>query len=231
MTTSIKFTISIVILVFLGAGIYISVRHKDFFQKTDSTPNMTEAKNLAVPFTPQAPQADWSEPWQNACEETSIIMATNFYKDKNITPEQARKQILEIFSIKNQKFGKSEDESMSRIAEIINAANVGWTATLSINPELNAIKEEIAKNHPVIAPVDARLLVGSQYEGGPVDYHVLVISGYDDKTEEFIVQDPGTKTGKNDRYGYQNFYDSINDYLPKVTPSGRKAVLFTAPKE
>jgi len=191
---------------------------------------MSTEKNLPVPFTSQAPQADWSEPWQNACEETSIIMANNFYKDKNITPEQAKKQILEVFRLKNEHFGKSEDESMSRIAEIINAADLGWTATLSINPELNAIKEEIAKNHPVIAPVDARLLIGSQYKGGPIDYHVLVISGYDDKTEEFIVQDPGTKSGKNDRYGYQNFYDSINDYLPHSNPSGRKAVLFTAPK-
>ena len=157
-------------------------------------------------------------------------MANNFYKGKNITPEQAEKQILEVFTVKNNHFGNSADESMSRIAEIINAANLDWTATLSVNPELNAIKEEIAKNRPVIAPVDARLLIGSTYEGDPVDYHVLVISGYDDTTEEFIVQDPGTKNGKNNRYGYENFYMSINDYLPQATPSGRKAVLFTSPK-
>lgn len=187
------------------------------------------AKNLDVPFTPQAPQGNWSEPWQNACEETSIIMASNFYKDKGLTPEQAKQQILQVFNVKDKEFGSSKDESMERIAEIVNAANLGWTATVSVNPELNAIKEEIAANRPVIAPIDVRLLYGSPIPGS-VDYHVLVISGYDDKSEEFIVQDPGTRTGKNDRYGYENFYKAINDFSPSVSPSGRKAVLFTKPQ-
>lgn len=186
------------------------------------------AKNLEVPFTPQAPQENWSEPWQNACEETSVIMASSFYRDKNLTPEEARQQILAVFDIKNKKFGESKDESMERIAELVNGADLGWKAELSVNPELNAIKEEIAQNHPVIVPIDVRLLHSSPIPGS-VDYHVLVISGYDDKTKEFIVQDPGTKSGKNDRYDYEEFYKAINDYLPNASPSGRKAVIFTRP--
>lgn len=186
-------------------------------------------KNLDVPFTPQAPDGNWSEPWQNACEETSIIMATNFYKDKSLTREKAKEQILQIFAVKNKEFGTSKDESMERIAEVVNAAQLGWKAEVSANPELNAIKKEIAANRPVIAPVDAELLAGSPI-ADTVKYHVLVISGYDDKTEEFIVQDPGTKNGKNDRYGYDNFYKAINDYLPGSSPSGRRAVLFTRPQ-
>lgn len=186
------------------------------------------AKNLDVPFTPQAPQGNWSEPWQNACEETSIIMATNFYKNKGITPEQAKEQILGVFAAKDKKFGQSRDESMERIAEMVNAAKLGWTAQVSVNPELNAIKAEIMANRPVIVPVDAKLLAGSPIADS-VTYHVMVISGYDDKTKEFIVQDPGTKTGKNHRYGYENLYKAINDYLPGSFPSGRKAVIFTKP--
>ncbi|HRH32608.1 MAG TPA: C39 family peptidase [bacterium] len=224
-----KFSFVILISVIIVSGLVYASIHFYKVEKIDSENSIPEKKNLSVPFTSQAPQADWSEPWKNACEETSIIMANNFYKDKNITAEQAKKQILQVFAIKNKEFGKSTDESMERIAEIVNAAGLDWTAVVSVNPELNAIKEEIAQNHPVIVPVDARLLVGSQYDGGPVEYHVLVISGYDDKSEEFIVQDPGTKNGKNDRYGYENFYKAINDFLPSATPSGRKAVLFTKP--
>jgi hypothetical protein len=156
-------------------------------------------------------------------------MADNFYKDENITPEKAREQILKILAIKEMSFGESKDESMERIAEIVNLAELPWQATVSINPLLNDIKKEIAAGRPVIVPIDARLLQNSPYKG-ELDYHVLIISGYDDARQEFIVQDPGTKGGKDDRYDYQNFYSAINDFLPNATPSGRKAVLFTAPK-
>ncbi len=221
---------ALVTCVVIGVLIVIGVAF--FLRPTSNEGEAAEpvpvAKNLDVPFTPQAPQGNWSEPWQNACEETSIIMANNFYKDKGVTPEQAKQQILEVFNVKNKEFGASKDESMERIAEIVNAAQLGWTAAVSVNPELNAIKEEIAANRPIIAPVDVRLLHDSPIPGS-VDYHVLVISGYDDKTEEFIVQDPGTRTGKNDRYGYENFYKAINDFSPNAFPSGRKAVLFTKP--
>lgn len=33
---------------------------------------IADSINLAVPFTSQAPTGDWSEPWQNACEEASF---------------------------------------------------------------------------------------------------------------------------------------------------------------
>jgi hypothetical protein len=205
------------------ASVYAIIKEKDTF------PGIPRKKNLNVPFTTQAPKQDWHEPWLNACEETSIIMADNFYKDKKISPEQARQQILKVLEIKEQNFGKSKDESMERVAEIINLANLNWTAHVSVNPLLNDIKKELAENRPVIAPVDPRLLKNAPYDTS-LKYHVLVISGYDDDKNQFIVQDPGTKGGKNDRYGYDNFYKAINDFLPNASPSGRKAVLFTAPK-
>jgi len=208
----------------IAAGAYGAYRYQ-----RDLNLDFPALKNLNVPFTSQAPQANWEEPWQNACEETSIIMADNFYKDRGITPKQAREQILTIFSVKEKNFGESKDESMERIAEIINAANLNWTATVSVNPLLNDIKKEIAQNHPVIVPIDAKLLKEAPYDDS-FDYHVFIISGYDEEKQEFIVQDPGTKNGKNDRYGYENLYNAINDYLPGAFPSGRKAVLFTSPK-
>ncbi len=213
--------LAFIILAGLGYGVYRIAESK-------SQPSPS-AKNLPVPFTTQAPEADWREPWQNACEETAVIMADSFYKNKKrLTADEARQRILEIMKLKEDGFGQSQDESMERIAEIVNRADLGWTASVVADPELNAIKEEIAQGRPVIAPVDARLLDGDPY-AGTLDYHVLVISGYDDRSEEFIVQDPGTKKGRNERYGYESFYKAINDYLPNAFPSGRKAVLFTAP--
>ncbi len=211
---------AIIVAVAVGYGIYAISK---------GSADVPVSKNLAVPFTPQAPDAEWHEPWQNACEETSVIMADAFYKDKkSLPPAEAKKKILEIFKVKEAEFGSSADESMERVAEIVNGAQLGWTASVSVNPELNAIKKEIMAGRPVIAPIDARLLTGDPY-AGTLDYHVLVISGYDDASEEFIIQDPGTKKGRNERYGYEVLYNAINDYLPGAFPSGRKAVLFTSP--
>jgi hypothetical protein len=42
--------------------------------------NRPPKQQLDVPFTSQAPAGNWLEPWQNACEETSVIMVTNFFK-------------------------------------------------------------------------------------------------------------------------------------------------------
>lgn len=216
-----------IILVFIGLLIISSGFYFIFRQKAIAKLPIPEEKNLDVPFSSQSPKADWHEPWLNACEETSIIMADSYYKDKTINPQQAREQILKILSVKEQSFGSSKDESMERIAEIVNLAKLPWKATVSVNPFLNDIKKEIAEGRPVIVPIDPRLLKNSPY-GQSLEYHVVVISGYDDASNEFIVQDPGTKNGKNDRYNYDDFYKAINDYLPQASPSGRKAVLFTS---
>ena len=43
--------------------------------------------NLAMTFYSQAPFVDWSEPWQNACEEASILLVANTYYKHNWTKE------------------------------------------------------------------------------------------------------------------------------------------------
>ena len=185
-------------------------------------------QQLEVPFTSQAPAGNWLEPWQNACEETSIIMVSNYFSGDEVTIAQARQQILDIFKLKNAEFGKSPDESMALIAEVVNGASLGWTAKVVENPSLEDLKQEVAAKRPIIVPVDARQLTGTDY-AGEVKYHVMVISGYDDTVGQFIVQDPGSSQGKDFRYGYTDLYDAIHDYLQRDQASGVKRVLFTAP--
>lgn len=183
---------------------------------------------LAVPFSSQAPASNWLEPWQNACEETSIIMVDSFFKGDELSKAKARQDILRIFTVKNKEFGISADESMALIAEIVNAANLGWSARVIDDPSLEDLKGEIAVGHPIIVPVDARQLTGTDYSG-EVKYHVMVISGYDDVAGQFIVQDPGSSRGQDFRYGYADLYDAIHDYLQRDQAAGVKRVLFTTP--
>jgi|SRR3989344_9036417 len=191
---------------------------------------LPEQIKLNVPFTSQAPEGVWTEPWQNACEEASIIMIDNFYNGDSLTKDKAKTEILNIFDIKEKNFGPSMDESMQTVATIINNSNLGWTAQVVENPTVEQLKTELAAHQPIIVPVDGHKLNNPYYTDGGPDYHVLVVVGYDDTTEEFITHDPATQFGQNFRYGYKLFYDAINDFLESDdlgTPT--KRVLYTRP--
>lgn len=188
-------------------------------------------KENDVPFTSQAPEGNWQEPWQNACEEASIVMIQNFYSEQGLTIAKAREQILAIFQLKQDTAPTSKDESMERIAEIINSGNLIWQAHVVDEPSLDVLKAELSDNHPIIAPVYGPLLNNPNYTNpGPL-YHVIVITGYDDATGEFITHDPGTEQGENYRYPYEVLLTALHDYLVnKDYTAGAKRVLFTEPR-
>jgi len=193
---------------------------------------LPESIRIEVPFTSQAPGGVWTEPWQNACEEASIIMIDNFYKGDMLTKEEARDEILSVFELKESVIGTTKDESMETVAQIINSSNLVWAAVVVNNPKIQHLKDELAKGRPIIAPVYARVLDNPYYSGEGPDYHVVVMTGYDDVTGEFITHDPGTERGENFRYSYQKFYDAISDYLSSEEyGEGPKRVLFTRLKE
>lgn len=194
-------------------------------------PELPLTKKIVVPFTSQAPEGNWQEPWQNACEEASVVMIQNFYKDEGLTVEKARQQILAVFKLKKTTAPVSKDESLERIVEIINSGDLNWQARVVDNPNLTAIKDELAANHPVIAPVYAPLLSNPNYTSPGPAYHVIVITGYDDASGEFITNDPGTDEGENYRYPYEVLMTALHDYLAnKDYTAGAKRVLFTEPR-
>ncbi|HTM68469.1 MAG TPA: C39 family peptidase, partial [Candidatus Binatia bacterium] len=186
------------------------------------------AASINVPFTSQAPAGDWSEPWQNACEETSIYMVGSFYAEEPIKRDQAIARIKEIFRVKQEKFRVSKDESLETIAALIEELGLPWKARIVYDPKLEDIKAELAEGRPVIAPVYAPAL-GNPYYGSPApDYHVLVLTGYDDAAGVFIVNDPGTRRGEGLRFPYATMMGAIHDLDAKDVRNGKKAVLFTS---
>lgn len=184
---------------------------------------LPDKKEINVPFTSQAPAGDWSEPWQDACEETSIYMVSSFYNNDQIKRDQAIQQIKQIFAVKNKDFKVSKDESLQTIADLIKALGLPWTTTIVYGPTLDQIKTELAANRPIIVPVFAPALTNTD---GP-DYHVMVLIGYDDDKKEFIVNDPGTKNGQAIRFPYDKFMGAIHDLDAKDYQAGKKAVMFT----
>jgi hypothetical protein len=184
---------------------------------------------LSVPFTSQAPDGVWIQPWQDACEETSVYMVDRFYKNKSIlNPVDAKKGILEIFSMKHQRHGESLDETASNIANIINAY-LPWSARVVENPSIHALKSEIDNGRPVIVPFFAPALHNPHFTSD-FPYHMGVISGYDDAKNVFILQEPGTMYGKDFMYTYDTVMNAMHDFIYGNVSTGPKRVVFTNPK-
>ncbi len=215
--------LGVVLLVIIAIGLSI------WSTNTANQQTLPDKKQINVPFSAQAPEGNWAEPWQNACEETSVIMIDSFYKGSTLSKEQAKQEILRVFSLKEDKFESSKDESMERIADLINSTELVWQARVAVNPTLKEMKMELANNQPIIVPVYApKLKSNPQYGFGDVDYHVFIISGYDDLWQQFIVKDPGSSRGNNQRYSYEEVMNAIHDFLPSDYDNGRKAVIFTS---
>lgn len=188
------------------------------------------SKSLNVPFTVQAPDADWRQPWQDACEETAIAMVDFFYANKTFTTETAKTEILKILDIKNKYIGESLDENADTVVEIINDF-LPWEAYIKENPTIEDIKTQIDNGYPVILPAHGKYLYNPHFKNGGPDYHSLVISGYDDDKQQFITQEPGTRWGLDFRYSYGTIENAMHDFLPGLqTKNGRKVAVFTRPQ-
>lgn len=185
---------------------------------------------LAVPFVVQAPTAVWQEPWENACEETSIFMVDSYYRGIEPTIQDQLKGILTILQLKNDRFGASLDESTATMSHIIDALAGSWTTTRVERPSRSVIMQTLADGHPIIAPVYAPELLSSLYPVGGPDYHVVVLIGYDRSRDELILHDPGTAHGASVRVSMQAFLDALHDLGPHPHEyTGTPRILLTTP--
>lgn len=182
---------------------------------------------LVVPFIVQSPYGDWRQPWQDACEEATIAMVDAYYTGKKHTRKTAGAIIRQLIRWEIKEFGIYKDNRAVEISDIVNEY-FPWRARVMENPTLDEIKAEIDADRPVIAPVYGRRLKNPHFADGGPDYHTVVISGYDDEKEEFIVQEPGTKRGLDWRYSYATVDDALHDYLPgNRTKFGKRVAIFT----
>jgi hypothetical protein len=166
--------------------------------------------NLAVPFRPQAPFADWSEPYENGCEEASIIMVDYYLRGATLSAQQMKDAIDAQIAWQEKHFGGHFDLPIVKVKEL---AAVQYPYKFEIiNPlTIDTIRKELQKGLPVIVPTAGREL-GNPYftSPGPI-YHMLVIKGYT-ADGRFITNDPGTKRGADYVYTSSALMNAIHDW-------------------
>lgn len=190
---------------------------------------ITKTIRYAVPFTSQAPTGDWTESaFQDGCEEASTLMVWMARTGTTLTREEARTKLLHMAEFQTEKIGHGVDTDISDTQEYLLKQYFKITdARVETDITLTDLKAALQEGL-VIVPTNGRALKNPNFtRPGPLQ-HMLVLTGYDVATQEFITHDPGTRLGKDYRYAERVLFDAIREYptgkhLP--IPTERKAMI------
>lgn len=189
--------------------------------------------NIFVPFVPQAPFGDWSQPWQDACEEASVLMAVSWARSMPLTPALAYEEIPAIATYEESVLGYHQDtnieETKHLFTDFYHYQNV---TALTRAVSVERIRQELARGNLVIVPLAGAVLARENLHfTSPPHYHMVVVRGYDDATQQFITNEPGTRFGNGFRYSYKILFEAIHDWTgsPETILEGGKAMLIVRP--
>lgn len=199
-------------------------------EESNKVGEQTEIKDkvyLDVPFSSQAPDANWDQPYQDACEEIAVIMVNAFWQGEKLTRESANKKILDIVDFQNKTYGDYKDTNAEETAQLIRDYYGYKKVEVKYDITIDDIKRELSAGRPVIVPAYGRGLGNPNYTSpGPV-YHNLVVKGYD--ASNIITNDGGTRNGLDYKYSYDVFYNAIHDWNEGDVDNGRKAMIVVNP--
>ncbi|MEX1997787.1 MAG: C39 family peptidase [Candidatus Andersenbacteria bacterium] len=181
--------------------------------------------NLAIPFTAQAPHRNWELPYQEFCEEASVLMAMSYVQNQAIpNADFANQRLLEIQAFEEKRFGYYEDTTVEETAIILREYYKNDRVDVAYEPTIQDIKEALGTGKVVIVPAAGRSLPNPYYrQPGPL-YHMLVIKGYT-QDGKFITNDPGTRNGADFIYEQAVLLNAVHDWNNGQVEQGRKAMI------
>jgi hypothetical protein len=185
--------------------------------------------NLAVPFTSQAPTGNWDAVHEDACEEASFLMVTEFYAGKQAGKLEASyvdQKLLDMIN-KQTSLGMGYSISAEQTVQFIQEY-FGLQARILDKPSVEQIKTLIHSGKPVLVPAAGRELDNPFFTGeGPL-YHMLVLRGF--TADAFIANDPGTRNGENYRYSIETIMQAIGDWNSGDPATGEQRIIYIEPR-
>ena len=167
---------------------------------------------LPVPFTPQAPTANWDELHNEACEEAVALMAHEYFSGNTsvtLAPSLVETEISKITDWFTKRFGYYLDTTSNETAEMIREL-YDLNTELITNFSEDTIKEALAQNKLVLISFNGRLLGNPNYKSpGPI-HHMLLIKGYN--KEGYVTNDPGTRNGRGYTYDFETLFNAAADW-------------------
>ncbi len=223
-----------------GNGIGSAVTVGDYLSESGTTAGHTASPavveslppsiRIQVPFMTQAPKGNWDLPYQEACEEASLILLDHYLQGKSITADQMDKEIVNLVKVENDTFGYSADITIEQLSKVAKEY-LGYDTELFYDFTIDDMKSLLAAGHPIIVPLAGRDIGNPHYRGQGPWYHMLVITGYD--AQNFVTNDVGTRVGEGYEYPYHVLFDAIHDWnnTNQEIHSGRRVMMIVKRKE
>lgn len=178
-----------------------------------------------MPFASQAPMGNWDPPYDEACEEASLIIVRHYLEGTALDSTIMNRDILAMVEHEEGK-GLPIDIDMFELATVARDM-FGYDAEVveGASVTIERIEQEIARGNPVILPLAGQDIGNPYYSGDGPPYHVLVVVGYDES--RFITHDVGTKRGEYYSYDKDVLMSAIHDWNGSVDTirSGPKRML------
>jgi hypothetical protein len=171
-------------------------------------------KTLIVPFTTQAPKAQWSDPrQQDGCEEAAVLMAMAWARGIVLDTAIAKENILAMADYQVKLYGSAVDTNAEDT--LLRLIKGYWSydrAEIISKVDKDVLLQQLSAGKLILAPTNGRQLHNPNFKAPGPETHMIAIKGYDEKTDEFIVNDPGTRKGESYRYASQVLIDAIVNY-------------------
>lgn len=186
--------------------------------------------NLAVPFLLQAPTHDWSQPYQDACEEAAAIMVDAYYRGRRerYYEQDGNKVILDLIAFEEKLLGKYKDTTAEETARLIREYFHYQTVVVREVTSTEVFKPMLAKGYPVIVPVHGKSLRNPYFRNGGPAYHMIVIKGYL-PDGRWIVNDPGIGRGPDYLYSNEVLWNAMHDWNNGDVIHGKKMMIVVIP--
>jgi len=190
----------------------------------DSATPIPEKINWDVPFTSQAPNANWDKTHEEACEEAAVLMAERFFNNQKINgPDDAESGLQEIIAWEMKNLGFFESTTAVETARIL-SDEFSLKTQIITNPNIDQIKSALADKKLVMVPSAGREIGNPYYTApGPL-YHMLLLKGY--TATQFITNDAGTRRGENYPYDFKAILNANHDWNGGDVSDGARVAIF-----
>lgn len=199
-----------------------SEKTKEDLMEEEIEAELPDSLNLAAPFFSQAPHGNWDYPWQEACEEASVLLVANVYFEHDWTVDEFNEEILAIVDWQMKEFGDYEHTTMEQTAQILEGY-LGLETIIHEDPTFEDVQEILARGHLIVMPFAGRALENPFFTApGPV-YHVLVVKGYKEG-EKIITHDVGTRRGEDYVYSWEVIENALHDYAKPIERGAKRYI-------
>jgi len=195
---------------------------------TAVTPEIPVALNLEMTFYSQAPFGNWDYPWQEACEEASVLLVANEYNKMNLTRESFNDELLRLVDWEKVYFGSYEHTTVAQTAEMLKL-QYGLNSIIHEDPSFEDVQKIVANGHLIVAPFAGKLLGNPNFRNGGPNYHMLVIKGYNSEKMQIITSDVGTRNGENYVYAWETIALALHDWHDTDITLGKKLLIEVLP--